>query len=63
MSTIIEQQVKDIVDITELLSNGTIDNYINNIEDLKQLAQVVLDKLSIIEREKYALSDEPIQAL
>lgn len=63
MNTIIEQQVKDIVEIAELLSNGITEYYINNVEDFTDLVKVVLDKLSIIEREKYALSDEPIEAL
>lgn len=61
MNPVIEQEVKDIVEIAELLSNGRTEYYINNVEDFKDLVQVVLDKLSIIEREKYALSDEPIK--
>jgi hypothetical protein len=52
----IEQQVSDIIEISKLLSNGTTEDYINNIDVIKNLSKVILDKLSIIDRELYSLA-------
>lgn len=57
MKAIIEQQVSDIIEITKLLSNGTTEEYTNNINVIKDLSNTILDKLCLIEREMYALSD------
>lgn len=57
MKPIIEQQVADIIEITKLLSNGTTEQYINSIDVIKDLSQVILDKLSIIDREMYCLAE------
>ena len=63
MKPIIEQQVSDIIEITKLLSNGTTEEYTNNIDVIKDLSRIILDKLSIIDREMYALSDDEVHPL
>ena len=55
--TTIEQQVSDIIEITKLLSNGTTEEYTNSIDVIKDLSKVILDKLSIIDREMYCLAE------
>ena len=57
MKPIIEQQVSDIIEITKLLSNGTTEDYINSIDVIKDLSRIILDKLSIIDREMYCLAE------
>lgn len=58
MKPIIEQQVSDIIEITKLLSNCTTEEFTNSIDVIKDLSKVILDKLSIIDREMYALSGD-----
>ena len=51
MKAIIQQQVSDIIEITKLLSNGTTEEYTNNINVIKDLSNTILDKVCVIERE------------
>lgn len=57
MKPIIEQQVADIIEITKLLSNGTTEEYINNIDVIKDLSRIILDKVCLIDREMYSLAE------
>lgn len=57
MKPIIEQQVSDIIEIAKLLSNGTTEEYTNSIHVIKDLSRIILDKVILIERELYSLSE------
>jgi hypothetical protein len=57
MKPFIEQQVADIIEITKLLSNGTTEEYTNNIDVIKDLSRIILDKVCLIDREMYCLSE------
>ena len=57
MKPIIEQQVSDIIEIAKLLSNGTTEEYTNSIHVIKDLSRIILDKVILIEKELYSLSE------
>jgi hypothetical protein len=60
MKPIIEKNAQGIIDITRILSNFTTTFIVDNIDDVKWELERALSKLSIIDREMYALSGDNI---
>jgi hypothetical protein len=57
MKPIVEKNAQGIIDITRILSNFTTTFIVDNIDDVRWELERALNKLSIIDREMYALSD------